>query len=89
MKWNFHIKINFNILNWMIYILPPVHPTLQCERLRFSSRVKGYDGWVIAGGDCQLPANDRWLTRGVNGWLVIKNFVFGGNYFARGEFVLI
>ena len=24
----------------------------------------------------------------VNGWLVIKNFVFGGNYFARGEFVL-
>ena len=21
-------------------------------------------------------------------WLVIKNFVFGGNYFARGEFVL-
>ena len=28
------------------------------------------------------------LQRGVNGWLVIKNFVFGGNYFARGEFVL-
>ena len=23
-----------------------------------------------------------------NGWLVIKNFVFGGNYFACGEFVL-
>ena len=32
--------------------------------------------------------NDRWLTRGINRWLVIKNFVFGGNYFARGEFVL-
>ena len=32
--------------------------------------------------------NDRWLTRGVNRWLVIKNFVFGGNYLARGEFVL-
>ena len=26
--------------------------------------------------------------RAVNGWLVIKNFVFGGNYFACGEFVL-
>ena len=25
---------------------------------------------------------------GVNGWLVIKNFVFGGNYFTCGEFVL-
>ena len=24
----------------------------------------------------------------VNGWLVVKNFVFGGNYFVRGEFVL-
>ena len=35
-----------------------------------------------------MPVNDRWLTRGVNGWLVIKNFVFGGNYFVRGEFVL-
>ena len=23
-----------------------------------------------------------------NEWLVIKNFVFGGNYFGRGEFVL-
>ena len=52
------------------------------------SRVKGCDGWVIAGGDRQLPGNDWWLTRGVNRWLVIKNFVFGGNYFARGEFVL-
>ena len=28
------------------------------------------------------------VTRGVNGWLVIKTFTFGGNYFARGEFVL-
>ena len=35
-----------------------------------------------------MPANDRWLTRGVNGWLVIKTFVFGGNYFAHREFVL-
>ena len=26
--------------------------------------------------------------RGVNGLLVIKNFVFGGNYFAHGDFVL-
>ena len=24
----------------------------------------------------------------VNGWLVIKNLVFGGNYFACGDFVL-
>ena len=50
--------------------------------------MKGCDGWVIAGGNRCLPGNDRWLTRGVNGWLVIKNLVFGGNYFARGEFVL-
>ena len=28
------------------------------------------------------------LRRGVNGLLVIKNFVFGDNYFTRGEFVL-
>ena len=26
-----------------------------------------------------MPANDRWLTRGVNRWFVIKNLVFGGN----------
>ena len=26
--------------------------------------------------------------RGVKGWLVVKNFVFGDNNFARGEFVL-
>ena len=25
--------------------------------------------------------------RGVNRWLVTKNLVFGGNYFARGDFV--
>ena len=24
LKWNFHIKINFNILTWMIYVIPPV-----------------------------------------------------------------
>ena len=35
----------------MISIVPPVRPTLQFERLRCSSRVKGCDGWVIAGGD--------------------------------------
>ena len=27
-KWNFHIRINFNILTWMIYIVPPIRPTL-------------------------------------------------------------
>ena len=28
------------------------------------------------------------VNEGVNRWLVITNLDFGGNYFARGEFVL-
>ena len=51
LKWNFHIRINFNKLTRMIYVVPPIRPTLQFERLRVYSRVKGCDGWVIAGGD--------------------------------------
>ena len=62
---DFHIKINFSILTWMIYMIPPVHPTSPMEKIEGFQEVKGYDG---LGDSWRGSLTTDCLQSVVNGW---------------------